>query len=79
MSSCSLFFSFNEIGLRYFLFLALALSLVSTLKKTLKSSRKTDSALIKSSGGHAIYHRKRALPLSFPLLITLAPSSARYI
>ena len=79
MSSCSLFFSFNEIGLRYFLFLALALFLVSTLMSTLKFSQKKDSALFKSSGGHAIYHRKCSLPLSFPLLITLTLSSARYI
>ena len=39
------FFS-NEIGLRWFLFLALAISLFSTLMKTLKFSRKKHSALL---------------------------------
>ena len=42
----SFIFSSNEIGLHCFLFLALALSLLSTLMQTLKFSRKKDSAFV---------------------------------
>ena len=58
-------YSSNEIGLLFFLSLALALSLLSTPTKTLKLSRKKDSALLllffisKSPGGYMMYRRTR--------------------
>ena len=58
-------YSSNEIGLLCFLSLALALSLLSTPIKTLKLSRKKESALLllffisKSPGGYVMYRRTR--------------------
>ena len=54
-------YSSNEIGLLCFLSLALALSLLSTPIKTLKLSRKKESALLllffisKNPGGYVMY------------------------
>ena len=58
-------YSSNESGVLCFLSLALALSLLSTPIKTLKLSRKKESALLmlffisKSPGGYVMYRRTR--------------------
>ena len=58
------YYSSKEIGLLSFFSLALALSLLSTSRYTLKLSRKKESALLllffifESPGGYAFYRRK---------------------
>ena len=65
-------FSSNEIGLLWFLSLALALSLLYTSMKTLKLSRKKESAFVvvvfisKRPGSYAIYRRNAGVKKLHP-------------